>query len=100
VGPYYSSSVVEEQTKSIHDNDLVVFFLKVVNGGEVRIDSKYIDDKKELYTAVYPTHDLMGWYSVGEEVLPTDLQIHQAMMAWNESPLFLLLVRQTSHLLV
>jgi hypothetical protein len=33
----------------------------VVNG-EIKISPDYVNEKKELYTAVYPNSEIMGWY--------------------------------------
>jgi len=59
----------------------------------VVIDSKYLIAKQEQFKKVFPTYDFLGWYSTGESVQVADIDIHrsQAIMEFNESPLFLLL---------
>jgi hypothetical protein len=34
-------------------------------------------------------------YSVGTEISPGDLELHRAMAEWNESPIYMLLVRDS-----
>jgi len=59
--------------------------------GAAQLDQRSVENKIELFTAVYPTYELLGWYSVGTEVLDDDLKIQRAMTSFNESPLFLLM---------
>lgn len=64
---------------------------EITENGSVKIPAGYVIEKKELFGAVNQGAEVMGWYSVGEHVLPGDLEIHRAMTEWNESPFFLLL---------
>ncbi len=59
--------------------------------GSVKIPAAYVNEKKELFGAVNQGAEVMGWYSVGDNIEPGDLDIHRAMGEWNESPFFLLL---------
>jgi Maintenance of mitochondrial structure and function len=64
-----------------------------VVGGEVVLNSPEIEKKKRLFTAVYASYELLGWYTLskGNKVLPVHMSIHRDMMAFNEAPLFLLM---------
>ncbi|CAM9586202.1 unnamed protein product, partial [Choristocarpus tenellus] len=47
------------------------------NGGTVQLNNELIEKQKELYTAVYPTYEILGWYAVGTEVTAEDLIIQR-----------------------
>lgn len=53
------------------------------------IDAETVMQQKALYTEVYKNYDLLGWYSVGQEVVELDVRIHREMTKYNESPFFL-----------
>jgi len=76
---------------SITDAFELQYELSPAGDGSVRIPPGYVNEKRELFGAVHPGAEVMGWYSVGESILPGDLEIHRAMCEWNESPFFLLL---------
>ena len=62
-------------------------------GGEVILNSVEIEKKKRLFTAVFASYELLGWYTLtnGNQVLPVHMSTHRDMMAFNEAPLFLLM---------
>jgi len=64
----------------------------VVNG-KVQIDGKYLAKKSEQFKKVFPLYDFLGWYSSGDAVHPSDMDIHRSpeITESNESPLYLLL---------
>lgn len=59
--------------------------------GKIVIDTEYLTKKQEQFKQVFPTYDLLGWYSTGSRVQTSDIHIHNQIMEFNESPLFLLL---------
>mmetsp|Transcript_40628 Transcript_40628/g.104022 ORF Transcript_40628/g.104022 Transcript_40628/m.104022 type:complete len:307 (-) Transcript_40628:189-1109(-) len=61
------------------------------DGGEVRLDKEFLATKQDQYKKVFPTIDVVGWYSSGSELQDEDMQIHKLMMETNESPVFLML---------
>jgi hypothetical protein len=40
--------------------------------GEINVIESAAQKSRELFEAVYPTYEILGWYSVGDEVLYTD----------------------------
>mmetsp|Transcript_20469 Transcript_20469/g.33022 ORF Transcript_20469/g.33022 Transcript_20469/m.33022 type:complete len:150 (+) Transcript_20469:144-593(+) len=75
---------------AIHDCYEMVFTKG--EDGKIQLNEQSIQNQIELLTAVYPGYELLGWYSVGPCVQePEDLEIQRSMMAFNESPLFLLM---------
>ena len=64
-----------------------------VVGGVIILNSPEIEKKKRLFTAVFASYELLGWYTLtnGNQVLPVHMTIHRDMMAFNEAPLFLLM---------
>lgn len=68
------------------------FELKVVNGanGEPRADQEYLKTRLEQYKKTFPKYDMLGWYSTGAEVEPTDMDMHQALCEVTESLLYML----------
>jgi len=61
-----------------------------VEGASV-VDPTYLNRKKEQLSKVFPTYEFLGWYSTGKEVKQSDIAIQKQIMAFNESPLYLLL---------
>ena len=61
--------------------------------GEVVLDAKFLQDKLDLITQVYPGHELLGWYHAraGGNVREADMAVHDKVKAFNESPLYLVL---------
>jgi len=59
--------------------------------GLIVIDPKYLVTKQEQFRKVFPTYDFLGWYSTGDAVLPSDIDVHKQISEFNESPLYLLL---------
>jgi len=53
------------------------------------LDQKYLQTKSESMKKVFPLYDVLGWYSTGSEVAPTDIEVHKQIVDLNESPLFL-----------
>jgi len=60
------------------------------------IDNGYFAQKQEQIKMVFPSYDVLGWYSTGSEVLPNDLELNKQVLPFNESPLYLLLDPSTS----
>jgi len=60
---------------------------------QVVIDPKYLIKKQEQFKKVFPNYDFLGWYTTGDQVLSTDIDIHRSptITEFNESPLFLIL---------
>lgn len=38
---------------------------------------------------VFPTYEVLGWYSTGEQPTEEDMHIHRQLFLYNENPLFL-----------
>mmetsp|Transcript_24250 Transcript_24250/g.39838 ORF Transcript_24250/g.39838 Transcript_24250/m.39838 type:complete len:318 (-) Transcript_24250:82-1035(-) len=55
------------------------------------IDPSFLKTKQEQYKKVFPTYDVLGWYSTGKEISSSDVNVHKQIMEVNESPLFLLM---------
>lgn len=55
------------------------------------ISAELVDAQKDLYIKNYKDRELLGWYSVGVEPTPMDMEIHREMANHNESPYFLLM---------
>jgi len=62
---------------------------------EVTSHQQSIRLKIELHQKVFPTHELIGWYRVGNTIIPEDLYINNhpssIVKELNESPLFVLM---------
>lgn len=54
-----------------------------------RIDQEYLRARQAQFKQVFPTFDLLGWYSSGSIPMPQDMSIHKQLLDYNESPLFL-----------
>jgi len=76
------------RTVEIYNSYELVY--SVVDGLAV-IDPKYLVQKTEQFRKVFPQYDFLGWYSTGDSVKVSDLEIQKQIIEVNESPLFLLL---------
>jgi len=70
--------------------------VSVLDSVELKIVDRAIDRAQftaslELYKAVYPASELMGWYSAGAPLHDDDKLLHKQFQEFNESPLFLVL---------
>mmetsp|Transcript_22647 Transcript_22647/g.43269 ORF Transcript_22647/g.43269 Transcript_22647/m.43269 type:complete len:299 (-) Transcript_22647:579-1475(-) len=61
------------------------------SGGELAVDLPFLRTKQEQYKKVFPTSDVIGWYSTGSELQDVDLQIHKTVTEINENPVFMLM---------
>eukprot|EP01062_Namystynia_karyoxenos_P026946 TRINITY_DN20795_c0_g1_i1.p2 TRINITY_DN20795_c0_g1~~TRINITY_DN20795_c0_g1_i1.p2 ORF type:complete len:305 (+),score=101.08 TRINITY_DN20795_c0_g1_i1:81-995(+) len=64
---------------------------KIAADGTVEIDPVYAEEKKNHYMQVFPTYDLVGWYTTGRGLSQKDLAPHQTIMKMNESPIVLVM---------
>lgn len=53
------------------------------------LDESYFIFKQEQYKQVFPDLEILGWYSNGQIPQNSDIKVHQQMMQYTESPLFL-----------
>ncbi len=51
------------------------------------VNHAFLKARQSQYKQVFPTLDLLGWYTVGEVPTPRDLEIHKQLLAYNETPL-------------
>jgi len=70
-------------------NSFEIMYTTVENRLQLNLD--YLKLKQEQLRKVFPLYEVLGWYSTGSEVQPSDLEIHQQILPFNESPLYLLL---------
>jgi COP9 signalosome complex subunit 6 len=59
--------------------------------GHYVLDATYLRNKQEQMKKVFPKYEILGWYSTGADATLADLEIHQQIIPFNESPLYLLL---------
>eukprot|EP01132_Coremiostelium_polycephalum_P007475 gene7475-9185_t len=67
----------------------------IVDGSMV-LDFDYLKKKYEQFKKVFPTYDLLGWYSTGSKVSKDDINLHKQILELNESPLYLMLDTQAA----
>uniref|UniRef100_A0A061R7N5 COP9 signalosome complex subunit 6 n=1 Tax=Tetraselmis sp. GSL018 TaxID=582737 RepID=A0A061R7N5_9CHLO len=65
--------------------------LHEVKDGVLVPDSAFLTTKQDQYKRVFPSLDVVGWYTTGEAPREEHLSTHKMMMDINESPVFLLL---------
>ncbi|KIS72227.1 uncharacterized protein UMAG_11451 [Mycosarcoma maydis] len=73
--------------------------IDIQNSFEIRLDAAsstslapiinhaFLRSRQAQYKQVFPTLDLLGWYTVGEVPTPQDLEVHKQLLAYNETPL-------------
>jgi len=55
------------------------------------LDLDFFSIKESQMKKVFPKLDVLGWYSTGSQVLPSDSEINTQVTRFNENPLYLLL---------
>lgn len=58
--------------------------------GAIVIDTKYLNQKRDQFLQVFPSYEILGWYTSGASLTERDQLPHKAIMEYNESPLLLL----------
>jgi len=58
---------------------------------EGKIDTDFMKTRQQQFNRVFENCEILGWYTTGSQPLNTDIQIHEQMESFNESPLFLIL---------
>ncbi|KAA8913257.1 hypothetical protein FN846DRAFT_930288 [Sphaerosporella brunnea] len=62
---------------------------------DLEVDTQWFETKLQLFKETHPSSDLIGWFTItfSPTFAPEDnhVEIHQALLPWNESPLLLLL---------
>ncbi|CAN0414460.1 unnamed protein product, partial [Hapterophycus canaliculatus] len=48
-----------------------------VGADGLELNEALVEKQKDLYTAVYPMYEILGWYTVGTEVTELDLGIQR-----------------------
>lgn len=66
-------------------------------GDGIVINRPFLQTKMEQYKKVFPLYDILGWYSTGSDLLPSDMLIHKELMEINESPIYLLMDPAINH---
>ncbi|GAA5924689.1 COP9 signalosome complex subunit 6 [Sporobolomyces koalae] len=56
---------------------------------DLELDREYFNTRRDQFRQVFPTFDLLGWYTVGSEPTPQDSHLHKQFLTYNEAPLFL-----------
>jgi len=57
--------------------------------GLVVFDLEFLANKSEQFKKVFPTYDVLGWYSTGSTITESDIQTHKQLSEINEAPLYL-----------
>lgn len=61
------------------------------SGGDIHVVEGEIDNKVKLWTAVFTTYKLIGWYSFGVKPTADHRKIHTMISGYAEDPIFLLI---------
>ncbi|GAA6053644.1 hypothetical protein JCM3770_001677 [Rhodotorula araucariae] len=78
-------------TQAGRDIEIYNSFELVINAddnGSLTLDKTYFTTRRDQFKQVFPTLDVLGWYSVGVAPTPDDTALHKQFFEYNESPLF------------
>jgi len=59
--------------------------------GPKALDMQFFVEREAQMKTVFKNYDVLGWYSTGSQVLPSDLELNRQVFQLNESPLFMIL---------
>lgn len=57
------------------------------SGSAPLINHTFLKVRQSQYKQVFPTLDILGWYTIGDVPTPQDVEIHKQLVAYNETPL-------------
>lgn len=60
------------------------------------INHAFLKSRQAQYKQVFPTLDLLGWYTIGDVPTPQDLEVHKQLLAYNETPILVQLDQTVS----
>jgi len=60
----------------------------------LNLDHTYFTTRRDQFRQVFPTFDFLGWYTIGDSPIPSEISLHKQFLTYNESPLFLQLSPQ------
>ncbi|KAJ1032332.1 hypothetical protein NDA18_001818 [Ustilago nuda] len=60
------------------------------------INHAFLKSRQSQYKQVFPTLNLLGWYTIGDLPTPQGLEIHKQLLAYNETPIFVQLHQTVS----
>jgi len=63
----------------------------VILDGSQALDMPYFAEKETQMKTLFPKYEVLGWYSTGNQLQPSDLQLNRQVIQLNESPLYLML---------
>ncbi|EPQ28834.1 uncharacterized protein PFL1_03637 [Pseudozyma flocculosa PF-1] len=63
--------------------------LAAAGGSSLEVDHDFLRSRQAQYKQVFPTLDVLGWYTVGAVPLESDMHIHKQLLVYNETPLLL-----------
>ncbi|KDQ20661.1 hypothetical protein BOTBODRAFT_50728 [Botryobasidium botryosum FD-172 SS1] len=90
-------------TQNGRDVDIVnTFELAIVNGDghdasmsssdeDPKIDASFLQERRDQYKQVFPSLDLIGWYTVSPQPTPLHIAIHNQFTSYTPTPLLLVL---------
>eukprot|EP00339_Tiarina_fusa_P001968 CAMPEP_0117027210 /NCGR_PEP_ID=MMETSP0472-20121206/19912_1 /TAXON_ID=693140 ORGANISM="Tiarina fusus, Strain LIS" /NCGR_SAMPLE_ID=MMETSP0472 /ASSEMBLY_ACC=CAM_ASM_000603 /LENGTH=301 /DNA_ID=CAMNT_0004734395 /DNA_START=86 /DNA_END=990 /DNA_ORIENTATION=+ len=90
-------SVINEENKSELLNSFELLTISPPEDSEcnsdekIIIDEQYLKTKLSQFAEVFPDHEFLGWYSTGSQLFAYDTVIQKQLMAFNESPVYLLM---------
>lgn len=82
--------------------------IEIQNSFEIRLDSPssptatpsinhaFLKSRQSQYKQVFPTLDILGWYTIGDAPTTQDLEIHKQLLAYNETPILVQLHQTVS----
>lgn len=74
-----------ELVYDVVDGDIVIGCLSFEGGGgEVAYltDPKYLNQKKDQFLQVFPTYEILGWYTSGSNLVDRDQIPHKVCFVW------------------
>ena len=71
--------------------DVAVFDAIELSMADGKLDHDFLKKQAELFTDVYADRELLGWYCLAKSATPAHLDLHREFLAYNESPLCLMM---------
>lgn len=80
------TGLVNGRTVEIHNS----FEVKYSMEGDVAVlDDAFVKERQGQFSQVFPTHEILGWYSTGSAITPGDAKTQNQVDTLNENSLFL-----------
>lgn len=85
-----------QQGRDIEIHNTFELKLGTKDTSSLEINHAFLKSRQEQYKQVFPTLELLGWYTIGSAPTREDLDVHEQLLAYHDTPIFVQLNQNVS----